>query len=174
MVFDKENYYVYYSMLSAYDNRRIGNNGWHLMLFVPENIIFNSVNTMFQTILIVIIGILCIAVLITILLVFVFLRKYGNVLMLKKQLVVSDMLGKAADKAVEASYAKTMFFSNMSHDIRTPINGIIGMTTIATRRRPRRGTRLSAENRQNLFSPAFVDQRRARHEPHRKQKNRDK
>ena len=133
MIFDKENYYVYYSMLSAYDNSRNRNNGWHLMLFVPENIIFNSVNTMFQTILIVIIGILCIAVLITILLVFVFLRKYGNDLMLKKQLVVSDMLGKAADKAVEASYAKTMFFSNMSHDIRTPINGIIGMTTIAMR-----------------------------------------
>ena len=133
MIFDEENYYVYYSMLSAYDNHRIRNNGWHLMLFVPENIIFNSVNTMFQTILIATIGILCIAVFITILLVFVFLRKYGNDLMLKKQLVVSDMLGKAADKAVEASYAKTMFFSNMSHDIRTPINGIIGMTTIAMR-----------------------------------------
>ncbi len=133
MVFDEENYYVYYSMLSAYDNSRIRNNGWHLMLFVPENTIFNNVNSMFRTILIVIIGILCISIFITILLVFVFLRKYGNDMMLKKQLVVSDMLGKAADKAVEASYAKTMFFSNMSHDIRTPINGIIGMTTIAMR-----------------------------------------
>ncbi len=133
LTYGDENYSVYYSLLSADGARHKANNGWHLMLYVPENTLFNSVNTMFQSILIVIIGILCVAILITILLVFVFLRKYGNDMMLKKQLIVSDMLGKAADKAVEASYAKTMFFSNMSHDIRTPINGIIGMTTIAMR-----------------------------------------
>lgn len=133
LTYGGESYYVYYSLLSAGGLRHKANNGWHLMLYVPENTLFNSVNTMFQSILVVIIGILCIAILITILLVFVFLRKYGNDMMLKKQLIVSEMLGKAADKAVEASYAKTMFFSNMSHDIRTPINGIIGMTTIALR-----------------------------------------
>ena len=34
-------------------------------------------------------------------------------------------------KAEEASAAKTEFLSNMSHDIRTPINGIMGMLDIA-------------------------------------------
>lgn len=36
------------------------------------------------------------------------------------------------ETAVEASKAKTRFLSSMSHDIRTPMNAIIGMTTIAT------------------------------------------
>ena len=33
--------------------------------------------------------------------------------------------------ALEANQAKSIFLSNMSHDIRTPMNGIIGMTQIA-------------------------------------------
>lgn len=38
---------------------------------------------------------------------------------------------EAEEKAVSASNAKTEFLSNMSHDIRTPINGIVGMIAIA-------------------------------------------
>ncbi len=34
-------------------------------------------------------------------------------------------------EAVEANKAKSEFLSNMSHDIRTPMNGIVGMTAIA-------------------------------------------
>jgi PAS domain S-box-containing protein len=36
----------------------------------------------------------------------------------------------ARDKAEQASEAKTSFLSNMSHEMRTPMNAIIGMTTI--------------------------------------------
>ncbi len=42
-------------------------------------------------------------------------------------------LRDALERAEEASKAKTMFLSHMSHDIRTPINGIMGMTNIALR-----------------------------------------
>ncbi len=42
-------------------------------------------------------------------------------------------LRNALRKAEEASIAKTTFLSHMSHDIRTPINGIMGMTSIALR-----------------------------------------
>lgn len=40
-------------------------------------------------------------------------------------------LRAAYDAAEAANKAKTDFLSNMSHDIRTPMNGIIGMTAIA-------------------------------------------
>ena len=42
-----------------------------------------------------------------------------------------DLTEAALHRAEEASTAKTEFLSNMSHDIRTPINGIMGMLDIA-------------------------------------------
>ncbi|MDO4364482.1 MAG: ATP-binding protein [Clostridia bacterium] len=42
-----------------------------------------------------------------------------------------EELQTLVDKAEEESESKTVFLSNMSHDIRTPMNGIIGMLTIA-------------------------------------------
>lgn len=40
-------------------------------------------------------------------------------------------LGEARETAEHASLAKSEFLSNMSHDIRTPMNAIVGMTTVA-------------------------------------------
>lgn len=41
------------------------------------------------------------------------------------------LLEKALASAQKASQAKTMFLNNMSHDIRTPMNAIIGFTNLA-------------------------------------------
>lgn len=41
-------------------------------------------------------------------------------------------LEAAREDAVQANKAKSEFLSNMSHDIRTPMNAIVGMTAIAT------------------------------------------
>lgn len=46
----------------------------------------------------------------------------------KQQLIDLDM---ARRDAVKANKAKSEFLSSMSHDIRTPMNGIVGMTAIA-------------------------------------------
>ena len=43
-------------------------------------------------------------------------------------------LQSALDSARAASSAKSQFLSNMSHDIRTPMNAIVGMTAIASTR----------------------------------------
>ncbi|MEC4184698.1 ATP-binding protein [Adlercreutzia sp. R21] len=41
------------------------------------------------------------------------------------------LLEEALDQANKASAAKSAFLSNMSHDIRTPMNAIVGFTTLA-------------------------------------------
>ena len=51
--------------------------------------------------------------------------------LIKKERLQEMALQAAFDAAEAASKAKTDFLSNMSHDIRTPMNGIIGMTAIA-------------------------------------------
>jgi signal transduction histidine kinase len=51
--------------------------------------------------------------------------------MLKQQEENNVLLAKAAEEANSANAAKSNFLSHMSHDIRTPINGIVGMTSIA-------------------------------------------
>ena len=58
-------------------------------------------------------------------------RWYATNKLIKEKQSTNEALEEAVAAAEEASQAKTKFLSNMSHDIRTPINGIIGMTEIA-------------------------------------------
>lgn len=48
-----------------------------------------------------------------------------------REIEMNESVRAALKAAEEASSAKTNFLSRMSHDIRTPMNGIIGMTKIA-------------------------------------------
>jgi signal transduction histidine kinase/ActR/RegA family two-component response regulator len=60
--------------------------------------------------------------------IFFYFQRRNNALKDKEQ---QKALAEALTLAEEANHAKSDFLSRMSHDIRTPINGIMGMTSIA-------------------------------------------
>ncbi len=66
----------------------------------------------------------CVSIMIVLLLIYLFYFKVS--------LKWMQELKEAKLVAERASKAKSEFLSNMSHDIRTPMNGIVGMTAIAT------------------------------------------
>lgn len=49
----------------------------------------------------------------------------------RKEMEQKDLLEDALSQANRASQAKSVFLSNMSHDIRTPMNAIVGFTNLA-------------------------------------------
>ncbi len=56
--------------------------------------------------------------------------------------VAEEQIKCARDLALEAERTRSEFLSNMSHEVRTPLNGIIGMTQLLL------GTKLSPEQRE--------------------------
>lgn len=62
------------------------------------------------------------------------------------------LLEKALEQVREASEAKSVFLRNMSHDIRTPLNGIIGILDINNRCQDEK---LIRENRQKAKTSAY-------------------
>lgn len=69
--------------------------------------------------------IICICIVLIVLL--IIFAKYFN--LTQKQI---HELEETRKEAIRANNAKSEFLSNMSHDIRTPMNGIVGMTAIAS------------------------------------------
>lgn len=96
---------------------------WHLITVLPFGILNETIDELSQkrtaaTMLIYAI------VLVILLVIFYFYFK-----MTRQQLIDLDT---ARVEALQATKAKSEFLSNMSHDIRTPMNAIVGMTAIAT------------------------------------------
>ena len=71
----------------------------------------------------------------TFLLLFMILLYWQSVKSKRKQEKISGELAVALQRAEEATAAKQDFFSKMSHDIRTPLNVVLGMTQIARKYR---------------------------------------
>lgn len=96
---------------------------WYLVSVMPYSILDNTINNLsnqriFMTFL------SCVSILI--ILTLIFLRYFS---ITRSQV---HELEKVQQAALEANKAKSKFLANMSHDIRTPMNAIVGMTAIAT------------------------------------------
>lgn len=125
----------------------IEESSWTVVLYIPTDIIGESTNVLMQDSMRYFLEISVIVIILFIaLVVFVLARRNEKKLRDQEEennkllsetnerlKSINEQLEIARDGADKASQAKSDFLSAMSHDIRTPINGIMGMTAIAFR-----------------------------------------
>lgn len=114
---DGEERHLYCSPLS--DNCK-----WYLIAAMPNEVLNNPLAQLDHMRIKATIGCVCV-IMLTVLVIFI---RYSK--MLQEQM---QALHVVSQEAVRANKAKSEFLSSMSHDIRTPMNAIIGMTDIALR-----------------------------------------
>lgn len=95
---------------------------WHLVTILPFGILNETVEELNWNRTVATISVCVIIFIVLLIIFFVYFR------MTCRQL---RELEEARQEALEATKAKSLFLSNMSHDIRTPMNVIVGMTAIA-------------------------------------------
>ncbi len=106
------------------------NSVWYLVTFMPYGALNESVEGM-GTRSVVASAVVCAVILLS--LVTVFLRYFTlNRAQMKELEAARHQAEVSRQEAEIASKSKGEFLSNMSHDIRTPMNAIVGMTAIAT------------------------------------------
>lgn len=124
-LYQGQSYYVSSTALEFTD--------WFILMFIPTDILASNYDSFLKTTFIfsTIIAILVIILFVSV--ITIFLLSHTDRKLVKQQKIANEKLAEAAQIARNASQAKTEFLSNMSHDIRTPINGIMGMTELALR-----------------------------------------
>jgi signal transduction histidine kinase len=104
---------------------------WTVLLFVPTNVLAADSVDFMQYVVFYFAGIAIALIIIFGFLIYALATNKSDRKLLEQQRATNVLLEKAAIEANSANAAKSEFLSHMSHDIRTPINGIIGMTNIA-------------------------------------------
>ncbi len=121
--FGEERYFVAASPVRQTD--------WAVLTFVPTEVLSAGTTSFLNMAVVYVSVIASMVVLMMGLLMFFLISKRGDRRIIAHQRQANALLKDAADAANAASIAKSDFLSHMSHDIRTPINGIMGMTEIA-------------------------------------------
>lgn len=99
-----------------------GNSEWYLITVMPNSVMSGSITKLDNMRIGIMLGS---SVVILLAMLIIFIQYYRL-----SQLQVKE-LNEARQEAVHANMAKSEFLSSMSHDIRTPMNAIVGMTEIA-------------------------------------------
>ena len=119
----------YTSVLLIGEERRhlyctpLKNTEWYLVTVMPYGILDETVSQLSADWRATVFG-SCTVILLVLLIVFALYYR-----LTRRQIAELNLARK---EAVQASVAKSEFLSNMSHDIRTPMNAIVGMTAIAS------------------------------------------
>lgn len=109
----------------------VNNGSLYLIGYVPVNAIQQEGKTVNQHILIVVL-VMLVAFFLCCLLYYLNYRQQDKIRKEREneREIHNRQLAEALQAAQVASKSKTMFLSNMSHDIRTPMNAVIGFTTL--------------------------------------------
>ena len=99
---------------------------WYFIMSVSRSVFEEQSRSMMK----IVMWILLIVVALIVGSVFFIMRRRS--IMLQQEIEHREALAVALADAEQANRAKTTFLNNMSHDIRTPMNAIIGFTTLAT------------------------------------------
>jgi signal transduction histidine kinase/CheY-like chemotaxis protein len=118
-----ENYFVSTVPVSGSD--------WTVLLFVPTDVLGVQTNEFMNTVILYFVRIALAGFMVFAFLIYVITTNRNDKKMIAQQKENNRLLAIAAEEAKNANAAKSEFLAHMSHDIRTPINGILGMTHIA-------------------------------------------
>jgi signal transduction histidine kinase len=104
---------------------------WTMMLFVPTKVLGVQTSEFTNSVIWYFSCFAAAAVVICCCVLFIIVTNRNDKKMIMQQEENNQLLARAAEEAKNANAAKSEFLAHMSHDIRTPINGILGMTNIA-------------------------------------------
>jgi signal transduction histidine kinase len=108
---------------------------WTVLLFIPTDVLGVQSTEFMNSMIVYFVGIAISGIVILSILIFAVTTSKNDKKMMEEQEKNNRLLAIAAQEAREANAAKSEFLAHMSHDIRTPINGILGMTHIAAKNR---------------------------------------